>query len=130
MESSSSSRGKPDLTRVSQGNPNSGHGHRVPGSNRPPLAQVFSLHRCFLTSLLLRFPLNLAPPHGVWQVYTVRGPSFASPPRRRHWMQELILIEPGSTANAEWMREAERTAIRREFEERLADSAALAYRVA
>jgi RNA polymerase sigma-70 factor (ECF subfamily) len=45
-------------------------------------------------------------------------------------MQELILIEPGSTANAEWMREAERSAIRREFEERLADSAVLAYRVA
>ncbi len=45
-------------------------------------------------------------------------------------MQELILIEPGSTANAEWMREAERSAVRREFEERLADSSALAYRVA
>lgn len=45
-------------------------------------------------------------------------------------MQELILIEPGSTANAEWTSEAERFAIRREFEERLADSSALAYRVA
>jgi RNA polymerase sigma-70 factor (ECF subfamily) len=45
-------------------------------------------------------------------------------------MQELILIEPGSTAKAEWTREAERPAIRREFEERLADSGALAYRVA
>src|SRR5579859_3831840 len=45
-------------------------------------------------------------------------------------MQELILIEPGSTANAEWTREAERAAARREFEERLTDSAALAFRVA
>jgi len=45
-------------------------------------------------------------------------------------MQELILIEPDSTANAEWMREVERFAVRREFEERLADSSALAYRVA
>lgn len=45
-------------------------------------------------------------------------------------MQELILIEPGSTANAEWTREAERSAIRGDFEERLADSSALAYRVA
>jgi len=45
-------------------------------------------------------------------------------------MQEMILIEPGSTANAEWTREAERSAIRREFEERLADSSRLAYRVA
>jgi RNA polymerase sigma-70 factor (ECF subfamily) len=49
-------------------------------------------------------------------------------------MQELILIEPGSTApkldKAEWMRETERAAMRREFEERLADSSALAFRVA
>src|SRR5262249_19915934 len=45
-------------------------------------------------------------------------------------MQEMILIEPDSAANAEWTREAERDAIRREFEERLADSAALAFRVA
>jgi RNA polymerase sigma-70 factor, ECF subfamily len=45
-------------------------------------------------------------------------------------MQELILIEPGSTAKAEGTREAECPAIRKEFEERLADSGALAYRVA
>jgi RNA polymerase sigma-70 factor (ECF subfamily) len=45
-------------------------------------------------------------------------------------MQELILIEQGSTAKAEWTREAERFAIRREFEERLADSGGLAFRVA
>src|SRR5690242_6368732 len=53
--------------------------------------------------------------------------------RRRHGMQEFILIEPGSTApklgSDEWTREAERLAVRREFEERLADSAALAFRV-
>jgi len=45
-------------------------------------------------------------------------------------MQELILIEPGSTVKAEWMRETERAAMRSEFEERLVDSSALAYRVA
>ena len=45
-------------------------------------------------------------------------------------MQELILIEPGRTANAEWTGETEASAFRREFEERLADSSALAYRVA
>jgi RNA polymerase sigma-70 factor (ECF subfamily) len=45
-------------------------------------------------------------------------------------MQEFILIEPESTAKAAWTREAERSAIRTEFEERLADSGALAYRVA
>jgi RNA polymerase sigma-70 factor, ECF subfamily len=49
-------------------------------------------------------------------------------------MQELILIEPGSTApkfgSDEWTHEAERSAVRREFDERLADSSALAFRVA
>ena len=49
-------------------------------------------------------------------------------------MQELILIEPGSTApnlgKTDWTREAELSAIRREFEERLTDSSALAFRVA
>ncbi|MBS1842169.1 MAG: sigma-70 family RNA polymerase sigma factor [Acidobacteria bacterium] len=49
-------------------------------------------------------------------------------------MQELILIEPGSTApklgKTEWTREAEHAAIRSEFEERLADSSGLAFRVA
>lgn len=49
-------------------------------------------------------------------------------------MQELILIEPGNTApklrSEEWAREAELAAIRREFEQRLADSSALAFRVA
>jgi len=45
-------------------------------------------------------------------------------------MQESILVEPDSTAKAEWTREAERVAFRREFEERLSDSSALAFRVA
>ena len=49
-------------------------------------------------------------------------------------MQEFILIEPGSTApkleDVEWTREAERSALRGEFEARLADSSSLAFRVA
>jgi RNA polymerase sigma-70 factor (ECF subfamily) len=45
-------------------------------------------------------------------------------------MQESLLFEPDSTAKAEWMRDAERAGLRREFEDGLADSSALAYRVA
>ncbi len=45
-------------------------------------------------------------------------------------MQESILIEPGSTANAAFTQEAERAALRRKFEEQLADSSALVFRVA
>ena len=53
-------------------------------------------------------------------------------------MQEFILIEPGSTApklepkleKVEWTRKVERAALRSEFEERLADSSSLAFRVA
>jgi RNA polymerase sigma-70 factor (ECF subfamily) len=49
-------------------------------------------------------------------------------------MQELILIEPGSTVpklrNEEWTRARENAAIRCEFEKRLEDSGALAFRVA
>lgn len=45
-------------------------------------------------------------------------------------MQESLLIEPGSTANAAFTREAERAALRREFERQLTDSSVLAYRVA
>ncbi|HLK05258.1 MAG TPA: RNA polymerase sigma factor [Candidatus Acidoferrum sp.] len=45
-------------------------------------------------------------------------------------MQESMLIEPGSTAKAEWTRDAERSVLQQEFEDRLADSTALAYRVA
>jgi len=45
-------------------------------------------------------------------------------------MQELVLIQPGRTAQREWAREAANAAKRREFEELLADCGALAYRVA
>lgn len=45
-------------------------------------------------------------------------------------MQEFVLVEPGRTANAQWTQDAERSAIRKEFEERLADSSALSFRVA
>src|SRR5579871_4429771 len=53
---------------------------------------------------------------------------------QRYRMQELILIEPGSTVpklrNEEWTRARENAAIRCEFEKRLEDSGALAFRVA
>jgi RNA polymerase sigma-70 factor (ECF subfamily) len=45
-------------------------------------------------------------------------------------MQELVLIQPGRAAETEWAREAARAAVRREFEERLAECGTLAYRVA
>ena len=45
-------------------------------------------------------------------------------------MQELVLIQPGSAARSEWVREATETDARREFEERLAECGPLAYRVA
>lgn len=45
-------------------------------------------------------------------------------------MQELVLIQPGSAARSEWVREAAQADARREFEERLAECGPLAYRVA
>lgn len=45
-------------------------------------------------------------------------------------MQELVLIQPGSAAGSEWVREAAQADARREFEERLAECGPLAYRVA
>jgi len=45
-------------------------------------------------------------------------------------MQELVLIQPGSAARSEWVREATQADARREFEERLAECGPLAYRVA
>jgi RNA polymerase sigma-70 factor (ECF subfamily) len=45
-------------------------------------------------------------------------------------MQELVLIQPGSAARSEWVREAAQADARREFEERLAECGQLAYRVA
>lgn len=45
-------------------------------------------------------------------------------------MQELVLIRPDRTAERALAREAEQAALRREFEERLAECGPLAYRVA
>lgn len=45
-------------------------------------------------------------------------------------MQELVLIQPGSAARSELVREAAQADARQEFEERLAECGPLAYRVA
>jgi RNA polymerase sigma-70 factor (ECF subfamily) len=45
-------------------------------------------------------------------------------------MQELVLIQPGRTAQTVLSREAEQAAVRREFEERLTECGPLAFRVA
>ena len=45
-------------------------------------------------------------------------------------MQELVLIQPGRSAEKEFTQEAAAVALRREFEERLAECGPLAYRVA
>jgi len=45
-------------------------------------------------------------------------------------MQELVLAQPGHTAEREWSREAAQAALRHEFEERLAECGPLAFRVA
>jgi RNA polymerase sigma-70 factor, ECF subfamily len=45
-------------------------------------------------------------------------------------MQELVLTQPTRAAESQWARETERAAVRREFEERLAECGKLAYRVA
>jgi RNA polymerase sigma-70 factor (ECF subfamily) len=45
-------------------------------------------------------------------------------------MQELVLIQPVRAAEKEFAQEAARAALRREFEERLAECGPLAYRVA
>jgi hypothetical protein len=45
-------------------------------------------------------------------------------------MQELALIRPSRTADKELLLELEKTALRREFEECLADCGMLAFRVA
>jgi RNA polymerase sigma-70 factor, ECF subfamily len=52
------------------------------------------------------------------------------PARIRNPMQELVLIQPGRTAEKEFAQEAATAALRREFEERLAECGSLAYRVA
>jgi RNA polymerase sigma-70 factor, ECF subfamily len=45
-------------------------------------------------------------------------------------MQELVLIQPRGAAGTQWTREAASAAVRREFEDRLAECVPLAYRVA
>src|SRR5258708_38447313 len=45
-------------------------------------------------------------------------------------MQELVLVQPGGISESESAREATQADTRREFEERLAESGPLAYRVA
>jgi len=45
-------------------------------------------------------------------------------------MQEIALIRPGRSTDTEVVRELEQTALRREFEERLAECGTLAFRVA
>jgi RNA polymerase sigma-70 factor (ECF subfamily) len=45
-------------------------------------------------------------------------------------MQELVLIQPGRTAEDEFAQERAQAALRREFEERLAECGPLAFRVA
>jgi RNA polymerase sigma-70 factor, ECF subfamily len=73
--------------------------------------------------------------HGVWQLYGDRASHADSGSQplgafRRNPMQELVLIQPGSAARSEWVREAAQADARREFEERLAECGPLAYRVA
>lgn len=50
--------------------------------------------------------------------------------RTQDRMQELVLIQPGRTAEDEFAQEKAQAALRREFEERLAECGPLAYRVA
>jgi RNA polymerase sigma-70 factor, ECF subfamily len=71
--------------------------------------------------------MNQSSGGGVWQVYG-EGERVAA--RKRDPMQELVLIQPGRTAEEEFAREAEGAELRREFEERLAECGPLAYRVA
>ncbi|HYL63929.1 MAG TPA: sigma-70 family RNA polymerase sigma factor [Candidatus Methylomirabilis sp.] len=67
------------------------------------------------------------PNRAVWQ--GVRG-GRAIPARTKDSMQELVLIQPGRTADRALAREAEQASLRREFEDRLAECGPLAYRVA
>src|SRR5207245_10116314 len=69
--------------------------------------------------------------HGVWQLYRDRASHADSGSRalgafRRNPMQELVLIQPGSAARSEWVREAAQADARREFEERLRECGQLA----
>jgi len=71
--------------------------------------------------------MNHSFSRGVWQVY---GEGERSEAREQDPMQELVLTQPGRTAENEFAREAEQDALRREFEQRLAECGPLAYRVA
>ena len=71
--------------------------------------------------------MNHSSIRGVWQVY---GEGERSAARECDPMQELVLIQPGRTVESDFVREAEQDALRREFEQRLTECGALAYRVA
>jgi RNA polymerase sigma-70 factor (ECF subfamily) len=62
--------------------------------------------------------VNQTQDGGVWQLYGENG------------MQELALIRPGRTADTELVIKLDKTALKREFEERLAECGTLAFRVA
>ena len=64
-----------------------------------------------------------------WRLAAVRGGRALSA-RGRDPMQELVLIQPVRAAEKEFAQEAAQAALRREFEERLAECGPLAYRVA
>jgi RNA polymerase sigma-70 factor, ECF subfamily len=64
-----------------------------------------------------------------WRLAGVRGGRVLSA-RIRNPMQELVLIQPGCSAEKEFGQEASAAALRHEFEERLAECGPLAYRVA
>ncbi|HTQ59384.1 MAG TPA: sigma-70 family RNA polymerase sigma factor [Candidatus Solibacter sp.] len=80
--------------------------------------------------------MNQSPRHAVWQLY---GEGERIPARTQDRMQELVLIQPRSIVSRSAVaqdgetnltREAAEAALRREFEERLAECGPLAYRVA
>jgi len=71
--------------------------------------------------------LNRPAPRGVLRVYGEGERLWLA---QQDPMQELVLIQPGGAAERDWAKQAEAAATRREFEERLAECGALAYRVA
>jgi len=71
--------------------------------------------------------MNHSSIRGVWQVY---GEGERRTAREQDPMQELVLTQPGRITEDGVAREAERDALRREFEQRLAECGPLAYRVA
>jgi len=69
------------------------------------------------------------PNHLPRRLADVRGGRALSARTRDH-MQELVLIQPGGIAEDELAQEQAQAALRREFEERLAECGPLAFRVA